>query len=110
MDNPNTSNEIKMDASSLYREEVFTDNAVGTKEERFAIAVQAEAQRARVETIARNPAALILTGRVVDSQRLGIAKLTISAVDAKTGNAAASAVSSETGSMNSYRRRPPLWA
>ncbi len=30
MNNPETSNEIKMDASALYREEVFTDNAVGT--------------------------------------------------------------------------------
>jgi len=30
MNNPDTSNEIKMDASNLYREEVFTDNAVGT--------------------------------------------------------------------------------
>ena len=30
MNNPNTSNEIKMDASSLYLEELFTDNAVGT--------------------------------------------------------------------------------
>lgn len=30
MNNPDTSNEIKMDASSLYREEVFTDNAIGT--------------------------------------------------------------------------------
>ena len=30
MNNPDTSNEIRMDASSLYREEVFTDNAVGT--------------------------------------------------------------------------------
>ena len=30
MSNPNTSNEIKMDAANLYREEMFTDNAVGT--------------------------------------------------------------------------------
>lgn len=30
MNNPDTSNEIKMDISNLYREEVFTDNAVGT--------------------------------------------------------------------------------
>ncbi len=30
MSNPNTSNEIRMDASTLYREETFTDNAVGT--------------------------------------------------------------------------------
>jgi hypothetical protein len=30
MSDPNTSNEIKMDASNLFREEVFTDNAVGT--------------------------------------------------------------------------------
>ncbi|MDH3924192.1 MAG: hypothetical protein OET41_06250 [Xanthomonadales bacterium] len=30
MSNPNTSNEIKMDAENLYREEMFTDNAVGT--------------------------------------------------------------------------------
>jgi len=30
MNNPNTSNEIKMDASALYREETFTDNTVGT--------------------------------------------------------------------------------
>ena len=30
MSNPDTGTEIKMDASSLYREELFTDNAVGT--------------------------------------------------------------------------------
>ena len=30
MNNPDTRNEIKMDASALYREETFTDNAVGT--------------------------------------------------------------------------------
>lgn len=30
MNDPDTSNEIRMDASNLYREEVFTDNAVGT--------------------------------------------------------------------------------
>jgi hypothetical protein len=30
MNNPETQNEIRMDASNLYREDVFTDNAVGT--------------------------------------------------------------------------------
>ena len=30
MNNPETTTEIKMDVSNLYREEVFTDNAVGT--------------------------------------------------------------------------------
>ena len=30
MSNPETSNEINMDASNLYREETFTDNKVGT--------------------------------------------------------------------------------
>lgn len=30
MNNPQRDNEIHMDASSLYREETFTDNAVGT--------------------------------------------------------------------------------
>ena len=30
MNSPETSNEIRMDASNLYREDVFTDNAVGT--------------------------------------------------------------------------------
>ena len=30
MSDPNTSNDIKMDPSNLFREEVFTDNAVGT--------------------------------------------------------------------------------
>ena len=30
MNNPETSSEIRMDASNLYREEVFTDNQVGT--------------------------------------------------------------------------------
>ncbi len=30
MNNPETSNEIRMDAANLYKEEVFTDNAVGT--------------------------------------------------------------------------------
>jgi hypothetical protein len=30
MNNPNTGNEIRMDTSNLFREEVFTDNTVGT--------------------------------------------------------------------------------
>lgn len=30
MSNPDTRNEIQMDTTNLYREEVFTDNAVGT--------------------------------------------------------------------------------
>jgi len=30
MNNPETSNEIRMDAANLYLEETFTDNAVGT--------------------------------------------------------------------------------
>lgn len=30
MNNPDTQNEIKMDESNLYREEMFTDNTVGT--------------------------------------------------------------------------------
>ena len=30
MNNPKTTNEIRMDAANLYLEEVFTDNAVGT--------------------------------------------------------------------------------
>jgi hypothetical protein len=30
MSNPESTNEIRMDASALYREEVFTDNTVGT--------------------------------------------------------------------------------
>jgi hypothetical protein len=30
MNNPNTGNEIRMDASNLFLEEVFTDNTVGT--------------------------------------------------------------------------------
>ena len=30
MNNPETQNEIKMDESNLYREEMFTDNTVGT--------------------------------------------------------------------------------
>lgn len=30
MNNPDTSNEIKMDVDSLFREDTFTDNAVGT--------------------------------------------------------------------------------
>ncbi len=30
MSDPNTSNDIKMDASNLFREETFTDNTVGT--------------------------------------------------------------------------------
>lgn len=30
MNNPETSTEIKMDVNTLYREETFTDNAVGT--------------------------------------------------------------------------------
>jgi hypothetical protein len=30
MNNPNTGNEIRMEVSNLFREEVFTDNTVGT--------------------------------------------------------------------------------
>jgi len=49
MNNPNTSNEIKMDASSLFREEVFTDNAVGTLRRLTPVTAEGEADPARPE-------------------------------------------------------------
>jgi hypothetical protein len=49
MNNPNTSNEIKMDADSLYREEVFTDNAVGTLRRLTPVTATGETDTARAE-------------------------------------------------------------
>ena len=49
MNNPNTSNEIKMDASSLFREEVFTDNAVGTLRRLTPVTAAGDADTTRSE-------------------------------------------------------------
>jgi hypothetical protein len=47
MNNPETSNEIIMDASALYREEVFTDNAVGTLRRLAPVTENGDADPAR---------------------------------------------------------------
>jgi hypothetical protein len=49
MSDPNTSNEIKMDADSLFREEVFTDNAVGTLRRLTPVTASGETDTARAE-------------------------------------------------------------
>ena len=49
MNNPNTSNEIKMDADSLFREEVFTDIAVGTLRRLTPVTSSGETDTARAE-------------------------------------------------------------
>ena len=47
MNNPDTSNEIKMDASNLYREETFTDNTVGTLRRITPVTADGEADDSR---------------------------------------------------------------
>jgi hypothetical protein len=49
MSNPNTSNEIKMDGGNLYREEVFTDNAVGTLRRLTPVTAAGEADTTRAD-------------------------------------------------------------
>jgi len=47
MKSPETSNEIQMDTSNLYREEVFTDNAVGTLRRLVPVTADGEIDTAR---------------------------------------------------------------
>jgi hypothetical protein len=47
MNNPDTSNEIRMDADSLFREEVFTDNAIGTLRRLTPVSATGEPDSAR---------------------------------------------------------------
>ena len=47
MNQPETSNEIKMDVSNLYREEVFTDNAVGTLRRMSPVTAQGDPDPSR---------------------------------------------------------------
>lgn len=47
MNNPETSNVIEMDAASLYREEVFTDNTVGTLRRLSPVSPSGEADETR---------------------------------------------------------------
>ena len=47
MNSPETSNEIEMDAASLYREEVFTDNTVGTLRQLSPVSPSGEADATR---------------------------------------------------------------
>jgi len=49
MSNSNTNHEIKMDASSLYREEVFTDNTVGTLRRLTPVTASGEPDPSRTE-------------------------------------------------------------
>ena len=47
MNNPETQNEIRMDVNSLYREETFTDNAVGTLRRLTPVTADGEIDPAR---------------------------------------------------------------
>ena len=47
MNQPEASNEIKMDVSNLYREEVFTDNAVGTLRRMSPVTAQGDPDPSR---------------------------------------------------------------
>jgi hypothetical protein len=49
MNNPETTTEIKMDVSNLYREEVFTDNAVGTLRRMTPVTAAGEPDSTRSE-------------------------------------------------------------
>jgi hypothetical protein len=49
MNNPETTTEIKMDVSNLYREEVFTDNAVGTLRRMTPVTTAGEPDTTRSE-------------------------------------------------------------
>lgn len=47
MNNPETTNEIRMDTANLYREEVFTDNAVGMLRRLTPVTVEGEPDTSR---------------------------------------------------------------
>ena len=47
MNNPETSNEIRMDTTNLYREEVFTDNAVGMLRRLTPVTLEGEPDSSR---------------------------------------------------------------
>ena len=47
MNNPETRNEIQMDTANLYREEVFTDNAVGTLRRLVPVTADGEVDNSR---------------------------------------------------------------
>ena len=47
MNNPDTRNEIQMDAANLYREEMFTDNAVGTLRRLVPVTADGEVDSSR---------------------------------------------------------------
>ena len=47
MNNPETSNEIRMDSTNLYREEVFTDNSVGMLRRLTPVTVDGEPDSSR---------------------------------------------------------------
>lgn len=49
MNNPDTQNEIKMDETNLYREEMFTDNTVGTLRRLSPVTVSGDADPSRSE-------------------------------------------------------------
>src|SRR5210317_421964 len=47
MNNPETRNEIQMDTANLYREEVFTDNTVGTLRRMVPVTANGEVDTSR---------------------------------------------------------------
>jgi hypothetical protein len=47
MNNPETRNEIQMDTTNLYREEMFTDNAVGTLRRLVPVTADGEVDHSR---------------------------------------------------------------
>jgi hypothetical protein len=67
MNNPETRNEIQMDTANLYREEVFTDNAVGTLRRLVPVTADGEIDASRATQyvgstqVLTNPGPLPLT-------------------------------------------------
>jgi hypothetical protein len=62
MSDPNTSNEIKMDADALFREEVFTDNAVGTLRRLTPVTSTGETDTARSQQFVGSTQVLTTAG------------------------------------------------
>jgi len=62
MNNPSTSNEIKMNASALYREETFTDNTVGTLRRLTPVTASGEPDATRSEQFVGSTQVLTTAG------------------------------------------------
>ena len=106
MNNPETRNEIRMDTANLYREEVFTDNTVGTLRRLLPVTADGETDPSRPVQFVGSTQVLTNAGPLPLTFEIQAATLTEAA--AAFGDAATDAFEKTMEELREYQRQQAM--